>query len=205
MSFKIIGICGHSGSGKGYVCGKFLGYGIPSIDTDRVYSELIQPEDGVPSPCVSELVSAFGNSIVNSDYTLNRRALSAIVFGKGNENLELLNKTTHKYILAETIKRVESYKADGARAVIIDAPVLFESGFNKLCDITVAVTAPLELSVNRIIERDSVTEDEARRRLSHQKDNDELRELCDFEIVNDNFADLKSQIETFIDRFLYEA
>lgn len=202
---KIIGLCGHSGSGKGYVCGIFSNYGIPSIDTDKVYSYLIEPVDGYPSPCVSELIKAFGDVILNADNSLNRRALSDIVFGSDGDKLNVLNEITHKYILIKTRELIAEYSVSGYKCVIIDAPVLFESGFDKICDYTVAVTAPEEVSIGRIVERDMISTDSAVRRLSHQKSDDELRELCDFEIVNDNLADLKPQIETFINRFLYEA
>lgn len=195
---KIIGLCGMSGSGKGYVCNIFERYGIPSIDTDAVYRDILKDTD---SPCLFELKSAFGDGIIQSDGSLDRKKLADIVFSDG-EKLELLNKITHKYIRKKTDELIEKYKIDGADAVIIDAPVLFESGFNKMCDITVCVTCDTETAVRRITERDGISADKAHERLSKQIKPESLRELCDFEIVNGYGCDVEIYVCQFIKKFL---
>ncbi|MBE6586865.1 MAG: dephospho-CoA kinase [Ruminococcaceae bacterium] len=193
----VIGLCGRSGSGKGYVCERFSAFGIPSVDTDKVYREILEKEG---SQCLAELVAEFGKDIL-SEGKLDRRALSAIVFAPGNENkLERLNAITHKYILSETNERIESYKKNGCRAVLVDAPVLFESGFDSICDFTLCVTAPDSVCVERICARDSRTKEEALSRLANQKSADELRRLCSFEIVNDGEADVLAQVLEVINK-----
>ena len=164
---KIIGVCGRSGSGKGYVSRMFSLFGIPSVDTDAVYKDIIS--GGARTECVGELVSAFGSSIVDDEGNLMRRKLANIVFAEGAaDKLKMLNQITHKYILAETLRICSEYKKMGKKAVIIDAPVLFESGFDYYCDIKLCVTAPEEILVERICQRDGIPEFEAKRRLESQ-------------------------------------
>lgn len=197
---KIIGICGRSGSGKGYVSRMFSLFGIPSIDTDAVYKDIIA--GGARTECVGELVSAFGSSIVDDEGKLIRRRLSNIVFAdNSNGKVALLNQITHKYILAETLRLCSEYKKLGKKAVIMDAPVLFESGFDYYCDYTICVTAPEELIIQRICNRDDLFDFEAKMRLSKQMSVEELRRLCDAEIVNDGKADVMEQIKDVIAKF----
>lgn len=195
----IIGLCGRSGTGKGYVAGKFLAYGIPSVDTDAVYREMTSPADHL-SPCMKELVTAFGRNIALPDRSLNRRALSETVFAKGNrEALTTLNRITHKHILEETRRIIDRYRSDDTTAVIVDAPLLFESGFDAHCDCTVCVTAPTEVSVQRIVARDGITENAAHQRLRTQIAQEELIRRCDYQIENGlNEKTLDEQVEAVV-------
>ncbi len=188
----IIGICGSSGSGKGYVCQILEAHGVKWIDTDGVYKDLTQPN----APCTNELVAHFGSEILNSDGSLNRKALAHLVFQdeRASENRLALNEISHRHIRIETERLIQAYKQDGYKAVSIDAPVLFESGFDKMCDATICVTAPQEQKIERIILRDKITREQAIARLSSQLSDDKLRELCDYEIKNTNGYDLEAQI-----------
>lgn len=189
---KVIGLCGRSGSGKGFVCEAFLRFGIPSVDTDKVYREIISEKD---SPCLKELSEEFGSEILNGEGALDRRALAKIVFASGAEKkLQKLNGITHKYILEKTLSIIEKHEKDGKRAVVVDAPVLFESSFDKICHITVCVTAPDEVCVQRICRRDNISEEDATARLSKQIGNCELLSRCGFSILNDGVSDVTSQV-----------
>jgi len=197
---KIIGVCGRSGSGKGYVSRMFSLFGIPSIDTDAVYKDIIS--GGARTECVGELVSAFGSTIVDDEGNLLKRKLANIVFADGAAHkLRMLNQITHKYILAETLRILGEYKKMGKKTAIIDAPVLFESGFDYYCDIKLCVTAPEDILVERICRRDGIAEFEARMRLDKQMSVSRLRELCDAEILNDGKADVIAQIKDMIEKF----
>lgn len=201
MKIKLIGLCGRSGSGKGYVCAQFRRFGVPSVDTDAVYREIVGAGSAC-TECKAELRREFGDSIFSPDGALDRRALAAIVFAPGaQQQLSVLNSITHKYILAECLRRAAAYEADGARAVIIDAPLLFESGFDTMCDISICVTAPDDVCVRRICERDGITEYEAKRRLAAQKSADELRALCTCEIVNDGGHDVYARIQSLCEKY----
>ncbi len=178
---KVIGLCGGSGSGKGVVSALFRTYGFFSIDTDDVYHELISHT----SDLTIELTEAFGKEILSLG-KVDRKALSAIVFSGDNssEKLELLNKITHKHILDEVRERLFRYKSEGARYVIVDAPLLFESGFDKECDIIISVIADKATRICRIMQRDDISYDAAERRLMSQIDDNWLSENSDFIIEN---------------------
>ena len=175
----VIGLCGRSGAGKGMVCLAFRRLGVPSIDTDAVYRELTS---GV-GECMTALRAGFGDEIVSPDGSLDRRALASIVFGN-KRKLRKLGKITHPLILAETERRVEKYRG-ACDYVIVDAPVLFESGYDKKCDCIVAVDAPEEVLIKRITERDGIDEEAARSRLGSQKKLEKIKKKFDFTIIND--------------------
>ena len=161
----IVGVCGTSGSGKGYICKRLEAYGIYHIDTDKVYREL-----SLKSPeCQKELTDFFGNDIFDNGQ-LNRRVLASRVFeGEGKEQrLNMLNSITHKYIKIDTERIIDDCRKGGYSAVLVDAPVLFESGFDAMCDAIVCVTAPYEMKVERIIKRDGITREKAEARLKTQ-------------------------------------
>ncbi len=193
----VIGLCGASGSGKGYVSSAFEKYGIESIDTDKVYSTKIV---AVGSACLMELCEFFGRDILNSDGSLNKSVLSGKVFEGENasENRKALNNITHRYIRWDVEKTIAESKEKGVKAIIIDAPVLFESKFDNLCDVTICVTAPTQIKLDRILERDGISHQRAKARLDSQLSDDKLRELCDFEIVNDGSVSIDMQIADII-------
>lgn len=196
---KIIGLCGGSGSGKGTICQIFQGYGIPAIDTDAVYRDLTEG----PSECLAELVSYFGDSII-SDGALNRSSLASIVFAKGAEHkLAALNAITHKHILAKTREVISGYIQSGAPAVIVDAPLLFESCFDKECDIIISVVADLDTKISRIMQRDGISRDAASRRIASQKSDEWLVARSDYVIYNNgNLEDLTLQIAQIVNKIL---
>ena len=187
-----IGVCGSSGSGKGFVCKLFSTFGYKWIDTDKVYRDLATPK----SECVKRLNECFGDSILNSDGSLNRKALSKIVFEgeKAGEKLKKLNEITHYHISVETERIIKESEKNGYSGVLIDAPVLFESGFDRMCDVTVCVTAPFDLKLKRVIARDNITKEKALSRISTQLTDSQLREKCDYEIDNSENADIEKQI-----------
>ncbi len=197
-----IGLCGGSGSGKGAVCKLFEPYNIPAIDADKVYSDLIRPG----SELLSKLVTQFGSSILSNRGELNRKSLSDIVFADSSgEQLLKLNSITHSSIIKEAAKMIAVHKANGARAVIFDAPLLFESGFDKKCDVTIAVIANRTLRAKRIIERDRITENEAYKRICAQSSDDFLKEHADYIIINNgSIEDLRKEVSSIAEKILTE-
>ena len=191
---KVLGMCGGSGAGKGYVCGLFAARGVPSIDTDSVYREMTKG----PSPCMKELAEAFGSGILCRDGSLDRRAMASIVFApNGEADLKRLNAITHKYIKTETEKAITQYRAEGRLAVIVDAPALFESGFDRLCDAVIGVFAPRELRIARIIQRDGITREQAEARLAKQIPDEVLMPRCDY-CVSNGGEDVESQVDRIL-------
>ena len=188
---KIIGLCGSSGAGKGYLCSLFARYGVGCIDTDRVYREIC-----LASPaCIKELTDYFGTDIL-TDGAVDKKKLAAVVFEGDNSEADLkaLNRITHKYIKIETDRLVSEHEAKGYSGVLIDAPVLFESGFDAMCHATVCIVAPLEEKLNRIVKRDNISCEKALARLGSQLSDEELISRCTYAIDNSAGADLDSQI-----------
>jgi len=199
---KIIGMCGRSGSGKGYVCRLFLQYGIPSVDTDAIYRRLTGPSP-ILSPCMLELMHTFGEEIVSEDGSLNRKKLAGIVFSSGDKTaLEKLNQITHKYILNESVVMLRRMLNMGAPAVILDAPALFEARLHGLCDHVVCVLADEKTEIHRIMVRDQLTETEARNRLSSQITSEELKKRSEFSIDNSAGAPVEEQVKNLAAVFL---
>lgn len=183
-----IGLTGPSGAGKGVVASLFARYGIPSIDTDAVYRELLIP----PSKLLDQLTGHFGTEILSPDGTLNRKALAAFVFTTDHshaclyrQNLEWLNHITHRAILEEVRIRLAHMKEEGYHAVLVDAPQLFESGFDKECDRILVVHATYPTIMSRIMERDGLTEEQAKARLLNQMSPCEYRKRGD-DIISNN-------------------
>ncbi|MBQ8146251.1 MAG: dephospho-CoA kinase [Clostridia bacterium] len=188
----VIGLCGTSGSGKGYICDKFSQHGVAFIDTDKVYREDVLTD----SLCVGELTDYFGQGILVNGQVSKKMLATAVFESQGaSEKLKKLNSITHKYIKIKTDELVCKYEGEGFKAVLIDAPVLFESGFDKMCQVTVCVTAPYELKLKRIMARDGITKEKAVARINTQIQDDELRKRCTYEIDNTDGVDLISQIK----------
>ncbi len=197
---KIIGITGRSGAGKGAACEIFKKHGIPAVDTDAVYREILAAK----GDCTDELVQAFGTQILNENGLVERKKLAARVFGKENTPalLHSLNSITHKYIMAKTWDIVRVHRERGVRAVLIDAPQLFEAGLEKEVDLTLGVIAPDELCIKRILERDGISRENATKRLAAQHDNDYFRAHCTAVIENTGSqAQLEAQICQFLKEF----
>jgi dephospho-CoA kinase len=182
---KVIGLCGGSGSGKGAVSGVFAEIGIPSIDTDAVYREMTLSD----SPCMRALRREFGEEVVNSLGGLDRTRLASIVFSDPTR-LEKLNKIAHSFILDEARRRLAEYRDKGFAAAIVDAPVLFESGFDSECDAIICVVADRETRIARIMSRDGISYDAAEKRIASQMKDEILISKCDHVIYNN--ADIES-------------
>jgi dephospho-CoA kinase len=188
---KVIGLCGGSGSGKGAVSGIFAEIGIPSIDTDAVYREKTSSD----SPCMRALRREFGEEVVNSLGGLDRTRLASIVFSDPTR-LEKLNKIAHSFILDETRRRLAEYRDKGFAAAIVDAPVLFESGFDSECDEIICVVADRETRIARIMSRDGISYDAAEKRIASQMKDEILISKCDHVIYNN--ADIESLREQIL-------
>ena len=191
---KIVGLCGGSGSGKGAVCDLFLELGIPSIDTDALYHNMTSSD----TPCQRALVEEFGESIIDHHGRLDRAVLRNIVFssGDGMEKRKRLNEITHKFILDEARKIIKEYEKKGFLAAIVDAPLLFESGFDKECDFILCVTADENIRVKRIMLRDGISEADAYKRIASQITTEELAKKCDALITNNaDYASLSIEVK----------
>lgn len=175
----VIGLTGPTGAGKGAVASIFAQYGIPVINADRIYHELITP----PSSCLQELVEAFGKQILLADGSLDRRALGGIVFNDPAAR-ERLNSITHRYVMEEVKGQMERLRREGVPVAVFDAPQLFEAGAHKACGAVVSVLAERGLRLERIIARDNLSAEAAMRRILAQKSDEFFKTHSDYIIEN---------------------
>lgn len=178
----ILGVCGRSGSGKSTVCEYFAKKGLVWIDCDKIYRRLTETR----SDCLTAIEKEFGAEVIDRD-RLDRKKMAQIVF-HSSEKRAKLNEITHYFVLKEVNKALILAKKQAKKAAVLDVPLLFESGFDKICDITIGVIAKDNTALERIKTRDKISESEADLRLSAQISNSILREKCRYILQND--ADL---------------
>lgn len=196
---KIIGLTGQSGAGKSSFSKALAKHDIPCLDTDKTSRQVV--EKG--SPCLQELVEAFGSNILLPDGSLDRKKLGTIAFSD-KDKLDLLNSITHRYISIEVDKWLKKQEALGAVAAVIDAPQLFESGIDMICDLTVAVVADENTRYLRILSRDGISEEYARKRMACQKSDKFFISNCTHIIYNNGSEEeLFEKAEAFLDDHIF--
>ena len=174
----IIGITGGTGCGKTTLLNLIAARGGLILDCDAIYHELLISDKKM----LSAIENRFPGVVENG--ALNRKKLGAIVFADENALLDL-NRITHAAVKTEVLRRLEAAPVLAA----IDAIGLFEGNLAPLCDVTVAVTAPEEARVKRLMLRDDISEDYARSRIRAQHREDWFRERCDYVLSNNGTLD----------------
>ena len=171
----VLGLTGGTGAGKTSALNAIRELGGEIIDCDAVYHEMLDNDQELRNTINAAFPGVFG-----ADGKLNRQKLGQEVFAK-KERLDKLNAIVFRFLIPELERRLNS-APDGLYA--IDAINLIESGLDRLCDRTIAVTAPTELRVRRIMARDNISEQYARLRISAQKPDEFYRSKCDLELNN---------------------
>ena len=194
----IIGITGPSGSGKGEVSKHLSSKGAKIIDADELYHDVITP----PSACINELVSTFGKEILTDTGAINRKNLALIVFSEENkENLERLNKITHKYVIERINDIIFDCKNQGVDVCVIDAPLLIEAGIHKNCDLTISVLAHKDTRTERIMQRDGIDRSAAERRINSQNLDEFYKENTDETVYNNgDLASLFAEVDSILQK-----
>ena len=191
--YTLIGLTGPTGAGKGQVANILREQGFATVDADKIAHKALEN-----SECIKELVEAFGENILNSDGTINRRKLASYAF-ENETSTKRLNSITHPVILQLATEEFEQLAKEGYKNIVFDAPTLFESGSHTLCDKIIAVTADFGTRLERIIKRDNITKDEAIARMSAQKPSEFYAEKADFVITNDtDLESLKTQTSEIV-------
>ena len=185
--YKLIGLTGQSGAGKSTVAEVFAKLGAYVINADMIVAELYN----AGSPCLKAVAAEFGQDILNPDGTLDRRRLAQRAFAS-RERTDDLNRLVHPFVTARLFELLRG--AEGI--VVFDAPQLFEANADVICDAVVAVTADKDIRVNRIIKRDSLSEEQAMLRVNAQYSEEYFRARADY-IIENNFDEesLRSQAE----------
>ena len=185
----ILGITGGTGCGKTTLLQLIRQRGGLVLDCDEIYHRLLEADRQMLAAIKNRFPQAFPQDF------LDRKALGKIVFADPAA-LEALNGITHRAVRQEVLRQLEASPPLAA----IDAIGLFESGLDSLCDITVAVTAPLEARVARLMARDGISEDYARSRIDAQHDEDWFRQRCDYILENNaSAADFLKKSVAFLD------
>jgi len=193
----VLGLTGRSGGGKTTACAFFDELGAHVINADEVYRKLTEIHGGLRQA----LALRFG-AVFLPDGSLNRAMLSGLVFSD-RQALSDLNAIAHKYVADEIRRLMLSEKIGGVPLIVVDAPQLFESGFEKYCDFTAAVLSEEDRAVSRLTARDGADEARIRARLQSQHDDGFFREKCDFIIENNSTAAaLKEKIRALYGRLL---
>ena len=171
----ILGITGGTGCGKTTLLNEIKNLGGLVLDCDAIYHELLRTD--------AAMLRAIDDRFpgVVEDGTLNRKKLGAVVFADEQALLDL-NAITHTAVKQEVLRRLETRP----KLAAIDAIALFEGGLTEICDVTVAVTAPLEDRVQRLMARDGISEEYARKRISAQHDEAWFRSRCGYILENNN-------------------
>ena len=194
---KIIGVTGKSGSGKSSLCKILCSYKkIFLISADKIAHEIILYNKNV----YMRLVKTFGVEILNEDFTINRKKLSDIVF-KSNESIKKINLITHEAIIFEIKSEIEVVFSENKNydLIVIDAPLLIETGLNKICDEVWLVCAKKNLLEQRLILRDNINQEKINMRLKNQIKFDEAKKFADKIIYNDgNLIDLENKIKKIL-------
>lgn len=192
---KILGVTGTSGSGKSTFT-KILDEreDIKVVDADKVAKELSVPG----TQYLKDIVSAFGEGILKEDGNLNRRALAHIIYSNENERKKL-NSITFPHITREIYERIKAFADPKIKYAVIDAPLLFEAGLDKVCDNVISLVAEEDVQIKRICNRDGIDIETAKARLSSQKPVSFYTENSDIVIMNRENTDLREEAEKLIE------
>ena len=175
----IIGITGPTGAGKTTALNELEKLGGCIIDADAVYHGLLAENVNLRR----DLEERFG-PLTDEQGNFQRKKLGAVVFADPKA-MDDLNAITHRYIDQAICGLLEEAEQEGKPAAAIDAIRLFESGLSQRCQTSVAITAPPEIRVRRIMAREGISEDYARARVNAQNPDEFYTQRCEHTLVND--------------------
>lgn len=185
----VIGLTGGMGAGKSTVARLLGEHGAHVIDADAVAREVVQPGE----PALAAITEEFGDEVLTDDGALDRGAMAEIVFAD-EERLRALEAITHPAIrarIAELLDEHERAEAEesGQRVVVLDHPLLVETGLAGDLSVVVVVTAPEDVRVRRLVEDRGVDEADARARMRAQATDEQRRAAATHVVPNDGDAD----------------
>ncbi|WP_163401108.1 dephospho-CoA kinase [Flavobacterium fluviatile] len=182
---KIIGLTGGIGSGKTTIANFFAEAGVPVYIADNEAKKIMQSK-----PVISEIKAVFGDFLFENE-VLNRAKLAEIVFNN-SEKLNQLNSIIHPAVKKDFEKWLQKNK--NYEYIIYEAAILFESGRYKDCDIIITVTAPEEIRIERVINRDKTSREQVLSRMKMQWKDEERILKSNFVITNDNLKKAKEEV-----------
>ncbi|MGG1518557.1 dephospho-CoA kinase [Paenibacillus oryzisoli] len=190
-----IGLTGGIACGKSTVSGMLVSRGALLVDADQIARDVVQPG----SPVLEQVAAHFGQAVLNPDGSLHRKKLGELIFGS-EEQRKALESILHPPIRAAMRSQMADYEREHPdKLVVVDVPLLFESGLASMFEATLVVYVPREVQLKRLIARDGLTEDQAALRLEAQMGIEEKRSLADFVIDNSGTLEQTTQqVEHFL-------
>lgn len=193
---KVIGVTGGIASGKNLVSAYLIAHGFPIVDADIVAREVVAPD----SIGLKKVAATFGNEIVDTKGNLDRKRLAKIVFADDSQ-LKLLNDILQPLIRQQIQQELQQFIAQGQEYIFLVAPLLFEENYQSMCDEIMVVTVTLQTQLQRLMSRDQLNEQQARRRIAAQWPLSRKIALADVVIDNDGtIAQTKAQLAAWIKR-----
>lgn len=183
----ILGLTGGIASGKSTVSAYLAQNGALIIDADLIARQVVAKK----SSGLKKIVAKFGGEILTASGELDRKKLGKLVFSN-KELLKVLTDITGPLIRAEILREIQAAKKAQVKLVVLDIPLLFETGYQTLCDKVMVVTIPSKLQLERVMKRDNLSAAEARKRIANQLPASKRNELADVLIDNS-----KSVAETY--------
>ena len=178
-----IGITGGIGSGKSYICQRLKTRGIEVYDCDSAAKRLIRTSDSIRR----QLTQLIGEDTYIGE-SLNKVAVARFLLAS-ESNAQAIDHIVHPAVFQDFMDSGMQW---------MESAILYESGINKLVDRVIVVTAPLEIRIQRVMQRDGITRENVEQWMQRQWPQQEVRQRAHFEIINDGVADIDSQIEQLL-------
>jgi len=192
----VIGLTGSIGTGKSEAARQLEALGASIISADQVGHEAYTPN----TEAWEQVVAAFGDGILQEDGEIDRRKLGGIVFSDPGK-LEQLNQIMHPRMARMVANKIEALRIEGVDVVVVEAALLFEAGWDSLVEEVWVTDSPEQMVIERLKNRNGLSEDEARKRISSQMDRSERLGKADFVIDNSgDVAGLESAVKELWDR-----
>ena len=191
----VVGLTGGIASGKSTVSRMFEQAGIPVICSDELAREVVRPG----SQGLAEIRRIFGDAVLDDEGKLDREAMARLVF-QDRSKRKILESIIHPRVAEEQNKRLRTLEREGHSIVVVDVPLLYETGWERFVDLVVVVYAPRHVQEERLVNRDGMSVEDARSRLDAQMPIDEKKRLADRLVDNGNTLEhTHRQVESVIE------
>jgi dephospho-CoA kinase len=181
-----VGLTGSIGVGKSYVASIFIEVGCHVLDADLTAREVVMPA----TPGLKAIVQEFGEDVLNTDGTLDRKRLGALIFADENRR-QRLNHILHPFIIARQDEILREWEREDPKGIgIVDAALMIESGGYKRFDKLIVVHCRPEVQLERLMLRDKLSREEAERRINSQMPQEEKQKFADYLIDTSDGFDL---------------
>ncbi|MDC2830289.1 dephospho-CoA kinase [Limosilactobacillus mucosae] len=192
----IIGLTGGIASGKSTISSILKAVGWPVIDADLIARQIVMPG----SKGLEQIVNRFGPQMLNSDGTLDRKKLGKTVFDDPKK-LSDLDKIEHPLIQEAIDSQLDEFKKQHLPVVVLDVPLLFETGMDEECDLTVLAVVDQATQLKRLMKRDQISKMDAVKKISSQMSLKEKMQRADVIIDNNGTLEqTRSQVAELVDR-----